>query len=72
MQTTNPPRSRDAASMRLRCARRGACLKARPNAVLINRDHIEFLDRYLKVKGKPGEALTSSGRGLNWHRFELP
>jgi predicted dienelactone hydrolase len=46
-----------------------ACLKARPNAVLINRYGIEFLDRYLK--GKPGEALASQGRGLAAYWFEL-
>jgi hypothetical protein len=46
-----------------------ACLKARPNAALIDRYGIEFLDRYLK--GKPGEALTSRERGLDSYRFEL-
>jgi predicted dienelactone hydrolase len=46
-----------------------ACLKARPNAALINRYGIEFLDRYLK--GKPGAALTSPGRGLNSYQFAL-
>jgi dienelactone hydrolase len=46
-----------------------ACLKTRPNAALINRYGIEFLDRYLK--GKPGEALTSQARGLASYRFEL-
>lgn len=46
-----------------------ACLKARPNAALINRYGIEFLDRYLK--GKPGSALTSPGRELNSYRFAL-
>jgi dienelactone hydrolase len=47
-----------------------ACLKARPNAALIDRYGIEFLDRYLK--GRPGELLNSPGRGLNLYRFELP
>ena len=46
-----------------------ACLKARPNAALINRYGIEFLDRYLK--DKPGEALASRGRGLAAYWFEL-
>jgi len=46
-----------------------ACLKARPNAALINRYGIEFLDRYLK--GTPGTVLTSPGRGLSAYRFEL-
>ena len=46
-----------------------ACLKARPNAALINRHGIEFLDRYLK--DKPGEALASRGRGLATYWFEL-
>ena len=47
-----------------------ACLKARPNALLINRYGIDFLDRHLK--GRPGAALTSTGRGLAAYRFELP
>jgi len=46
-----------------------ACLKAKPNAGLISRYGIEFLDRYLK--GKPGAALTAPGRGLNSYQFEL-
>jgi predicted dienelactone hydrolase len=46
-----------------------ACLKARPNAHLITRYGIEFLDLYLK--DQPGTALTSQGSGLNAYRFEL-
>jgi predicted dienelactone hydrolase len=46
-----------------------ACLKAKPNATLIDRYGIEFLDHYLK--GKPGAVLTSQGRGLASYRFEL-
>ncbi len=47
-----------------------ACLKARPNAALINRYGIEFFDRYLK--GRPSDVLTSQSRGLASYRFELP
>jgi len=46
-----------------------ACLKAKPNADLIDRYAIEFLDRYLK--GKAGAALSSQGRGLNSYQFRL-
>lgn len=46
-----------------------ACLKGRPNARLINRYGIAFLDRYLK--GKTGEALTAPARGLAAYRFEV-
>ena len=46
-----------------------ACLKAKPNAALIDRYGIEFLDRYLK--GKPGALLNAPGRGLSSFRFEL-
>jgi len=46
------------------------CLEARPNAALINRYGIEFLDRYLK--GRQAGLLVSPGRGLNAYRFELP
>ena len=46
-----------------------ACLKARPNAALINRYAIDFFDRYLK--GGPGKALTSRAQGLASYRFEM-
>ncbi len=45
------------------------CLKARPNAALIDRYAIAFLDRYLK--GKPGELLAEPGLGLESYRLEL-
>jgi predicted dienelactone hydrolase len=44
------------------------CLKARPNAALIVRYGIAFFDRHLK--GRPGEALRSTARGLDAYRFE--
>lgn len=47
-----------------------ACLKAKPNAYLIDRYGIEFLDRHLK--NKPAPALSAKGRGLEAYRFELP
>ncbi len=46
-----------------------ACLKARPNAALIARYGIAFLDRHLK--GRPAGLLAEPGRGLNAYRFEL-
>ncbi len=46
-----------------------ACLKAQPNAALINRYAIAFLDRYLK--GKASEVLEAPGRGLAAYRVEL-
>ena len=46
-----------------------ACLKARPNAYLIDRYGIEFLDRYLK--DKPGPALASKGGGLIAYQVEV-
>ena len=46
-----------------------ACLRARPNAALIDRYGIAFLDRHLK--GKPAELLASPGRGLDAYRFAL-
>jgi predicted dienelactone hydrolase len=46
-----------------------ACLKARPNATLIDRYGIEFLDRHLKNKPSPG--LAAGGRGLEKYEFEL-
>ena len=45
------------------------CLKANPNAYLIDRYGIEFLDRYLK--NKPSPALDSRGAGLEKYEFEL-
>lgn len=45
------------------------CLKARPNAYLIDRYGIEFLDRHLKNKPAPG--LAAGGRGLERYEFEL-
>ena len=45
------------------------CLEARPNAALIDRYGIEFLDRYLK--GKPGTVLSSKGRGLSSYQYKL-
>ncbi|HVG05521.1 MAG TPA: alpha/beta fold hydrolase [Burkholderiaceae bacterium] len=47
-----------------------ACLKAKPNAYLIDRYGIEFLDRYLK--NKPSALLAGKGLGLDVYRFELP
>ncbi|HKO67102.1 MAG TPA: hypothetical protein VJU53_04775 [Burkholderiaceae bacterium] len=47
-----------------------ACLKARPNAYLIDRYGIEFLDRHLK--NKPSALLSGRGTGLDVYRFELP
>ena len=47
-----------------------ACLKAKPNAYLITRYGIEFLDRYLK--DKPSALLAGRGTGLDVYRFELP
>lgn len=47
-----------------------ACLKAKPNAYLIDRYGIEFLDRHLK--NKPSALLTGKGTGLEVYRFELP
>jgi predicted dienelactone hydrolase len=47
-----------------------ACLKAKPNAYLIDRYGIEFLDRHLK--NKPSALLDGKGRGLDVYRFELP
>ena len=46
-----------------------ACLKAKPNAYLIDRYGIEFLDRYLK--NKPSALLSGKGAGLEVYRFEL-
>ena len=46
-----------------------ACLQARPNAALIDRYGIAFLDRHLK--GRPAELLDSPGRGLDAYRFAL-
>jgi predicted dienelactone hydrolase len=46
-----------------------ACLNARPNARLIDRYGIAFLDRYLKDKS--GKLLTAPGRGLSAYRFAL-
>lgn len=45
-----------------------ACLQARPNAALIDRYAIAFLDRHLK--GRPAETLASAARGLDAYRFE--
>lgn len=53
------------------CVNQGSvvdCLKAKPNAYLIDRYGIEFLDRHLK--GKPAPAL-GSGKGLSEYVFEL-
>jgi predicted dienelactone hydrolase len=47
-----------------------ACLKAKPNAYLIDRYGIEFLDRHLK--NKPSALLSGKGAGLDVYRFELP
>ena len=47
-----------------------ACLKAKPNAYLIDRYGIEFLDRHLK--NKPAPVLSAKGRGVETYRFELP
>ena len=47
-----------------------ACLKAKPNAYLIDRYGIEFLDRHLK--NKPSALLAGKGAGLDVYRFELP
>ena len=47
-----------------------ACLKAKPNAYLIDRYGIEFLDRHLK--NKPSALLDGKGTGLDLYRFELP
>jgi len=47
-----------------------ACLKAKPNAYLIDRYGIEFLDRHLK--NKPSALLAGKGTGLDVYRFELP
>ena len=46
-----------------------SCLKARPNAYLIDRYAIEFLDRHLK--NKPAPILTTQGRNLQAYRFQL-
>lgn len=46
-----------------------ACLKARPNAYLIDRYGIEFLDRYLK--DKPSPVLAAGGRGLEKYESDL-
>src|SRR5688572_7899027 len=46
------------------------CLKAKPNAYLIDRYGIEFLDRHLK--NKPSALLEGKGTGLDLYRFELP
>ena len=46
-----------------------ACLRARPNAALINVYGRAFFDRFLK--GSAGEVLTSPGKGLDTYRFEL-
>lgn len=46
-----------------------SCLQARPNAALIDRYGIAFLDRHLK--GRPGETLDSAGPGLDAYRFQL-
>ena len=46
------------------------CLAARPNAALINRYGIAFLDLFLK--GKPDTLLKSVGRGLNAYAYKLP
>ena len=45
-----------------------ACLQARPNAALIDRYAIAFLDRHLK--GRSAETLASAARGLDAYRFE--
>ncbi len=45
------------------------CLKAKPNAYLIDLYGIDFLDRYLK--NKPSPALAAGGRGLERYEFEL-
>lgn len=45
-----------------------ACLNSRPNAALIVRYGIAFFDRHLK--GRPGEALRSTARGLDAYRHE--
>ena len=47
-----------------------SCLKAKPNAYLIDRYGIEFLDRHLK--NKPAPVLSSKGRRVEAYRFELP
>jgi len=44
-----------------------SCLQARPNAALITRYAVEFLDRYLKDVSSP--VLASEGRGLSAYRF---
>jgi predicted dienelactone hydrolase len=46
-----------------------SCLKAKPNAYLIDRYGIAFLDRHLK--NKPSPALAAGGRGLEAYSFEL-
>ena len=46
-----------------------ACLKAKPNAYLIDRYGIEFLDRHLK--NKPSALLSGRGTGLGVYRFAL-
>ena len=46
------------------------CLKAKPNAYLITRYGIEFLNQY--VKDRPSALLAGKGTGLDVYRFELP
>ena len=46
------------------------CLKAKPNAYLIDRYGIEFLDRHLK--NKPSALLEGDYTGLDRYRFQLP
>ncbi|HWL74423.1 MAG TPA: hypothetical protein VNQ74_11165, partial [Burkholderiaceae bacterium] len=46
------------------------CLKAKPNAYLITRYGIEFLNQYLK--DRPSALLAGKGIGLDVYRFELP
>jgi dienelactone hydrolase len=46
------------------------CLKARPNAYLIDRYGIEFFNRHLK--DRPAPMLNAKGRGVEVYRFSLP
>ena len=46
------------------------CLKAKPNAYLITRYGIEFLNQYLK--DRPSALLAGKGTGLDVYRLELP
>ena len=46
------------------------CLKAKPNAYLITRYGIEFLNQYLK--DRPSALLAGKGTELDVYRFELP